>query len=671
MNRTLPNIPAFLLFLFLAPKGLNAQSEESPPPPADSVMVLKEVTLTYEAGQQTPVTYQNISAKEIELVNTGQEPSFILSQTPSVTAYSDAANMQGYSYFRIRGIDQTRINMTLDGVPLNEPEDQGAYFSNYPDIFNSVSVQVQRGVGTTQNGTSSYGGSIQLYSPDLRDSAKTTAGLGYGSFNTFRGYIENHTGLKKNKSLYARVSQLYSDGYKYHSSNNSQSAFISGGLFFDKSSWKINLLAGRQQNQMAWLGVADSLISADPRSNGNEDEQDQFSQAMLQLHNTWTPNPNSVLNTAVYHTILDGNYDFDLNNYLGLPSTNEMYNYAFKSGFSGFFTNYTHTFGKLALTTGFHGNVYNRQHTGSERREGQLYQNTGLKNELSAFSKGEYTLSHFQFYADIQYRYTTFDYNGTATMERLDWRFINPKAGVSYSLNRQNTLYYGIGKTGREPTRNDIFGGEDDLQVNESGQSMLHHTEAEYVVNHELGLRSSTSKYSLQANLFYMDFRNEIVPQGSFGPNGLALTRQFEKSFRSGAELHADINLNRHWNLTQNFSWIYSRLREAGTIFRPILTPPLLLNQEIVYNTKKWIFALNGRYQSASYINFANTEKISGYFLLSTRAHYSTGNFLFSLHMNNVTNTRYFNHGYIDFDGSRKLFIQAPASFFASVKYTF
>src|SRR4051812_5445368 len=148
---------------------------------------LRAVEIIYQANSHTPVTYQNISGKTLDAKNTGQEPSFLLSETPSVTVYSDAGNSQGYSYYRLRGMDQTRVNTTLDGMPLNEPEDQGAYFSNYPDLLNSISrIQLQRGAGTTKNGTSSYAGSVQLFSPDLSDSAKTTFGAGYGSYNSFR-----------------------------------------------------------------------------------------------------------------------------------------------------------------------------------------------------------------------------------------------------------------------------------------------------------------------------------------------------------------------------------------------------------------------------------------------------------------------------------------------------
>ncbi len=346
---------------------------------------LSEIIVTYQADQTTPVTFQNISAKEIKQKSIGQEPSFLLSQTPSITNYSDAGNSQGYSYFRIRGIDQTRINISLDGVPLNEPEDQGAYFSNYPDIFNSVSkVQIQRGVGTSQNGVASYGGSVQLFSPNLYDSV-AIFGIGYGSFDSFRAFGEYGSGIKNKKAIYVRASKIYSDGYKYNSSNSSQSAFLSTGLFLDKSSWKINLLAGNQRNELAWLGVSDSLIAKDRRTNNNINERDNFVQILAQLQNNYNPTANSSIQSSIYYTFLKGGYDFNLNGFLGLPTTEELFRYDFQSNLIGFFSNYTYSNKNLNWTTGVHANIYQRKHTGSEQILGELYVNTGFKNEASVF----------------------------------------------------------------------------------------------------------------------------------------------------------------------------------------------------------------------------------------------------------------------------------------------
>jgi iron complex outermembrane recepter protein len=638
----------------------------------DTAKTLQEVIVIYQADKLSPVTFQNISSKNLKTKSTGQEPSFLLSETPSITNYSDAGNSQGYSYFRLRGVDQTRINMTLDGVPLNEPEDQGAYFSNYPDIFNSVSkIQIQRGVGTSKNGVAGYGGSVQLFSSNLYDSTKTTFGFGYGSFNSLRAFGEYNSGVKNRKALYIRASQIYSGGYKYNSSNNSQSIFLSGGLFFDKSTWKINLLAGHQQNQLAWLGVSDSLIMTDRKINANSNEKDKFTQCLTQLQNNWRPNNSSSLQSSVYYTFLKGNYDFNLNSFLGLPTTNELYNYAFQSNLIGFFSNYTYSKTGFNWTTGVHGNTYDRQHIGSEKTPGQLYKNKGYKNEASIFTKADYIFNRLTFFADIQYRYSSFDYKGAAAINKMQWHFINPKGGLSVEVKPNSIFYYSIGRTGREPTRNDMFGGNDDLLTDSIGNAILSIKTPEYVLNHELGFRHQSKKLNFNLNFYYMDFENEIVLDGKFGPNGLALTNKVEKSFRTGVELSVTYKVSKGFSLINNSSFNYSRIKEQKEIFTPILTPPLIINQEAVYSYKGFSIAVLSRYQDKSFIDFSNTSKLKSYFLLNGRVSYDIKDFQFCVFVNNITNSKYFNNGYVDFDGSKKYFVQAPANFYTSIKYSF
>lgn len=638
---------------------------------ADTVRQLNEITVSYQADKSTPVSFQNMNGKELKLKSTGQEPSFILSQTPSITVYSDAGSTQGYSYFRIRGIDQTRINMTLDGVPMNEPEDQGAYFSNYPDIMNSISkIQIQRGVGTTKNGVASYGGSVQLSSPDLRDSARITAGVGYGSFNSSRVFSEYNSGIKNHKAFYARVSQVYSDGYKYHSSNNGQSAFLSGGLFYDKATWKMNFLIGHQQNHLAWLGVSDSLIAIDRRTNAaGPREKDNFTQGTLQLQNSWRPSQKDAVQTSIYYTFLDGNYYFDFNTFNGLPPTSELLNYAFHSNFVGLFSNYTHTFRQMTITTGIHANTYNRRHVGSDTDLGHLYTNTGYKNELSAFAKAEYTVSRFNFFADIQYRHTSFEYHGDVTMPTLAWDFINPKAGVSLDVNNKTVLYYSIGKTGREPTRNDMFAGNDNLAADSSGAPMIAIKDPEYVVDQELGIRRQTLNTNFNLNFYYMNFRNEIVLNGNSGPNGASLTANVDKSFRTGIELSWTQRMDQHFSLIQNSSFNYSKIEEKTETFTPILTPPIIVNQEVTYQWKQFLLGASVRYQDASFIDFANTANVNNYTLFNARIHYTLKRFQCSVFIYNITNINYFNNGSIGVNGKNLYFVQAPRNAYLSLKF--
>jgi iron complex outermembrane recepter protein len=659
----------FILFLLtiLTSRQLKAQDTLR----LDTTKTLQEVIITYQADKLTPITFQTISSKDLKTKSTGQEPSFLLSETPSITNYSDAGNSQGYSYFRLRGIDQTRINMTLDGVPLNEPEDQGAYFSNYPDILNSVSkIQIQRGVGTSKNGVASYGGSVQLFSPNLYDSTKTTFGFGYGTFNSLRAFGEYNSGIKKHKAIYARASEVFSDGYKYNSSNNSQSVFISGGLFYDKSTWKLNLLIGHQQNQLAWLGVSDSLIEINRKTNANKNEKDQFTQCLAQLQNNWRPNNFSSIQSSVYYTFLNGNYDFNLNNFIGLPTTNELCNYAVQSNLIGLFSNYTFSKKRFNWTTGIHGNIYDRQHTGSENTLGQLYKNTGYKNEVSVFTKADYTFKWFTFFADIQYRYSTFHYKGTVAIDKIQWHFINPKAGLSVEVKPNSIIYYSIGSTGREPTRNDMFGGNDDLLADSLGNAILSIKTPEYVLDHELGFRHQSRKLNFNLNLYYMNFKNEIVLDGKFGPNGLALTNKVEQSFRTGIELSISYKVSKSFSLINNSSFNYSRIKEQKEVFLPILTPSLITNQEAVYSYNGFSVAVSARYQDKSFIDFANTSTVKSYFLLNGRVSCDFKGFQFCVFANNITNSKYFNNGYVDFDGSKKYFVQAPTNFYASIKYS-
>lgn len=638
----------------------------------DSNKVLSSVVITYAADEATPITFQNIDGAELQLKSVGQEPSFLLAETPSMTQYSDAGHSNGYSYFRLRGIDQTRINISLDGVPLNEPEDQGAYFSNYADILNSVrKVQIQRGVGTSKNGVASFAGSVQLFTPGLYEPRKTTVGASYGSFNSLRTFGEFNSGVKNNKAFYARVSEVYTDGYKHHSSNHSQSAFLSGGYFTEKSKWKANVLMGYQQNELAWLGVSDSLIKADPRTNGNAQENDQFFQGLAQVLNYRTLSPKTQLQSSVYYTFVQGDYDFDLNNFLGLPSTSEMYNYAFTSHLMGFFSNVSHSWKNTKLITGIHGNLYNREHLGSEASLGQLYVNTGFKNEMSAFAKLEHTHKRFHFLVDLQFRHTHFEYEGGVALNRYNWNFINPKAGISYNASKGLQFYYGVGRTGREPTRNDIFGGNDDLLADSIGNALTFIDAAEYVVDHELGFRYTSKKWRLNANLFHMSFDNEILLNGQFGPNGLALTTGVEQSTRSGLELDVWYKVSRWLVLTNRSSYNYSRIEESGETFSPILTPRIIVHQEVVCSRKALSGAIGIRFQDKSFMDFANENTLDAYTLLNSRVSYQAKKLRLSLFLNNLTNVKYFNNGYVDFDGTNKYFIQAPTNYSFSATYSF
>jgi iron complex outermembrane recepter protein len=663
-----------LSFLGLA-TTLAAQPSIEPSIQTDTVYIASS---TYYSAEKTPISFLNIDRVTFQQRSTGQEPSFILSQlSPSITVHSDAGSYQGYSYMRMRGIDQTRINFTLGGMPLNEPEDQGAYFSNYPDLLNSVgTIQVQRGVGTTKNGSASYAGSIQLGLPNIAEKMQTQIGIGYGSYNSYRAFANFNSGLiAGNKlSISARLSYLHSDGYRDHSQNTSQSAFFHA-LYIPNSrhSFHFTSLTGRQLNQMAWLGSSDSMLQANPRHNANSaQEDDNFLQTLAGIgHNYYIIPYKLNLRSQVYYTHLRGNYDFDLNNFLELPSTSELYNYNFLSHWIGAYSNLEYASKNTQISGGLNAYFYQRRHLGSEKTLGELYTNTGYKREISSFARIEHTKGKFNLFADLQIRYTNFSYSGAVVIAPIDWTFFNPKLGLSYDISPKLQAYLSAGKTGREPTRNDMFMGSDDLAGDSLGLPFLGNTKAEQVIDIELGTRWRSEKIQAELNGFFMTFNNEIVLNGALGPNSLVLTDNVESSIRTGAELSVQYRINDFISLQNATAYTYSRIRDQNINFSPILTPKIIVNQSVTLRRWGAYLLLNARYQSGSYIDLGNSASIDGYFLLNAQIGYEYRGWAINVFGNNLLNTKYYNNAYIGYDGNNRYFAQAPINFYVALSKTF
>lgn len=649
-----------IFFLFVTIKT-NAQKQ-------DSIQNIDSIVIISQAKKLDAVNYLNyLPQKDVQ--NNGTELPFLINKLPAVTAYSDTGSNNGYSYYRIRGIDQTRVNVNFEDAPMNEPEDQGAYFSNFPDFFNSIDfLQVQKGIGLSKNGTASYGGSLQISAPNLYQRA-LEFGTDYGSYNAFRAYAKYTSGLIKNKAIHVRVSEIYNGGYKYNSTNHGQSAMISTGIFNPKSTWKFNTVIGNQNNDLAWLGVTKEQIDHDPRTNANRNEIDHFFQSFFQLSNQTKLGQNTTWQNAVHYTFLKGNYDFNLNNFIGLLEDAEIYNYGFQSNFGGFYSNLETKLNSLKIQTGLNANWYNRDHIFTEKQLGQLYKNTGYKNDFSAFVKADYHWEKIKISGSLQYRYAKFSYKGDAEFTPLEWNFLNPKFGITYSLKPNQELYFSLGKVGREPTRNDIFAGNDNLSLDENNELILGTTTPEYVTDYELGYRYFSNKLKISANLFFMNFKDEIVLNGQFGPNGIALTNKVDKSYRMGLELSADYKLNDNWILSNNSSWMSSKIKQSTESFTPILTPKLIVNQEIKYTKNTLQLLASYRYQATSFINFGNDKKIPSYQLVNAAAFYNFTKWEVGILVNNIFNNIYFNHAYVEPDGTAKYFVQMPRNFMISIKY--
>lgn len=627
------------------------------------------VVAPYTATEEVPITYSDLSEEDIKRHSPLSEPSFLLAQTPSVTAYSDAGSMQGYSYFRLRGMDQTRVNMTLDGVPLNEPEDQGVYFSNYPGIFGALeSVQVQRGVGISQNGTASYAGSVQLISVNVDQPKQGRLYVGAGSYDTLAGAAELFTGRSDVGSGYLRVSSVRSNGYKYHSGNRSHSLFASGMTEAGPGTWKLTAFSGEQHNELAWLGVSEQQISQDRRFNANANEHDEFRQSLVFLNNSLELSNSLHVKATVYYNELAGHYDFDLNNFLGVSEAGPLLNFAFESELVGAFSTLDVYVGSLHITSGLHLNQYARDHIGTEQDAGLLYINTGYKDSYSGFVKTLYTANSATVFADLQYRKTTFDYKGSVEMERRNWSFLNPKVGVSYALNERLTTYVSVGKVGREPTRTDMFGGNEDLGLSEQGEPALYVVDSERVTDYQAGLRYRGSRAQLSANLFHLDFDNEITLSGQFGPNGLPLHQDVDSSIRQGLELEAAVGLSHNWNFKSSASFMRAKIEHGQEEFEPILTPETVVDVGLNYEGATVSFGVDARFVDESFLNFANDARLDSHVVVDLYGRYRFSGAELELKVNNVFDKKYVGSGAMDINGHPSYFVAAPINLFLAVK---
>ena len=670
-------------FLFISINILCAQNS------IDTIIQLNEVIATYKATQITPVNYQNISFAEINQKSVGQEPAILISTTPSITYSVDGGHSQGYSYFRLRGLDQTRVNITINGVPLNDPMDQAFYFSNFADILNSTDeIQIQRGVGLTKNGSASYAGSIELFSKKLSDSQKLDVGLGYGSFNTFRSYVSFNSSIQNNKALYVRVSKINTDGFKQHASNKSNSIFLSGGLFLEKSIWKLNFLGGSQKNGLAWMAVPEIDINCDRTINSNSEyEEDDFMQLITQIQNTYTISSNNTIKTSFYYTIADGWWHFDIDNYYDINSKEmNLSKNEINSHLVGCFSNYEHVGNNFKLVFGMHANTYKNEFTESDVNSGSVFYNIDrLKAELSGFGKIDFQINKLLLATDLQFRNTTFDYKGDIMkFKKISWNFLNPKFGVSYEFSNDGVLYASVARIGREPAKYDMFQGNDVLSYvdgaldwntyeyigPEYGNDLIS-TKPEFVNDIELGVRKIFQKGSININYFYMDFENERVLNGQTGPNGLALRSIVDNSTRTGIEFFGEISVHKNLKFTNNSSFNYSKIQQESIEFKPILTPKFIVNQELSYSINNFTFNLSGRYQSESYMNFENSESLDDYIILNSSIDYKIKNYYVSVFINNLTDNYYFNNGEVNDNGTRSYWVQAPRNLYISLKYTF
>jgi iron complex outermembrane receptor protein len=606
-----------------------------------------------------PITKTNISKKDLEDNNFSYEPAVILSNTPSIIMYSDGGNNNGYMYYRIRGVDQTRINATLNGIPLNEPEDQGAYFSNYPDFLSNVSsIQIQRGIGISSTGTSSFGGSLNFEGPDLKTKSTLIESM-VGSWGTYRLSVANTTGYKKGFSQYVRFSTLGSNGYRDHSGTRGNTLFYSAGYEKNKHSFLLTSFFGRSKNEMAYLASDEDVLANDRRNNPlTADEKDNFYQNLNSLQYTYKESKALTFSASVFYNRLRGDYDVLL--------APDMYNFRLSSNFYGVISSVNFNVGNLKLNVGANVNVYDRTHSAviKPNTSTDLYKNTGYKNDVMTWTKGSYALGKVTLFTDLQFRSAGFDYKREGvSVDPITWDFVNYRFGVNYKACAKVNLYVMYGSSMREPTRNDMFAGFDDLDnSNVSFIGDFGRVKPEQVKNLEAGAVYASENLTLKGNIFSMDFTNEIAAVGKLSYIGLPLRKNVASSYRRGVEVEFSYKPLKNVEVTGYGTYMISRIKEytndeTGKTYKNVEslnTPRHNYNVGVSYEYKKAKVGASAHHTSNMWMNNENTAICTGGTMVSLFLKYR----VFRLTVNNLTNIDNFASGYVS--GGKNYFYVSP-----------
>lgn len=670
----------YLLIALLMSAPIYAENFEST---VDSTINLSEVSVTSLYRNNVNTGYL-ITHDKLMSDNHGQEPSHVFSFMPNIFSMSDNGTEFGYGYFRIRGLDQTRINVTLDGMPWNEAEDYGTYFANSPDLMSSLhSIKVERGTSSSNNGTASSGGSINLESIDLLKDTMSYAYVGGGSYKTYKTSIIYNSGLfNKHHALHVKATQQQTDGFKDNSFNNSQAFTIKYGYFFnDRHNIEVLSLNGRHRNGQGWLGNTMDELKANKHANGNiKTEDDEWIQTINKIQYKGQLRDNVILTASTYLQYQNGWYNMDLDNYMNrmvdpawIP-TNILYSYGLTHYLYGGNVATKIYLDNLSITAGANAYAYDRNHFMADHGKNipdiEYYDNTGHKNDVNAFLSASYTLGKFNIGANVQYRHVDFRYH-TAYYEfdrfayDTNWNFINWGANVEYNFTNNMKAYARYSEVSREPTRTDMFGG------NEYFTGNITTNKAERSHDVEVGYEVRSNKVKANVNLYYMAFTNERVLNGQYGLNGLPLHDTADKSYRMGIEGTVDWNFWKGFHYVMNGSLSKNKIdTETFNNKTHILTPAVTFNNEINYDGGNWIVGLNNKYRSNMYIDQANNYKVPYYLAFNIRGSYRYKKAEFGLYVNNILNrTNYYNAA----EGATGLlwFREGGTNVFADVKYYF
>jgi iron complex outermembrane receptor protein len=672
------------------------------------------------AEASSPFTHANISTEKIQDMNIGRDVPYVLNQTPSVVSSSDAGTGIGYTSMRIRGVDQTNINVTINGISLNDAESHAVYWVDVPDISSSLSdIQIQRGVGTSTNGAGAFGATVNLLTDKSKKEAYGEILSSAGSFNTYKGSIKFGSGVINERwSIDGRLSQQHSDGYIDRARSDLSSYFLSMGYNNGKTSVKALVFGGLEETYQAWYGVDKYTLEKDRTFNyaglnmvnevvkGYYDNQvDHYQQNHYQLHLNQQINKHMRLNLAAHYTRGLGYYESlhkedDLSLYgidslfyngIIVTSTDVVDREWLDNDYYGMTYNLNYTKDKLKVDFGGSVSRYDGLHFGEIQwmsvADGYLpgyryYENRGLKDDASAYLKINRTFGKkISVLADLQLRAVNYNVLGNDKwFGVLDFKdeqhFFNPKIGMNYVLNKKNELYYSAALANREPNRNDYL------------NAVNFEAKPEQLIDQELGHRFRFGDYWVQSNVYLMYYIDQLVLTGEINRFGEPLRDNIGKSYRAGLEISANIKLlkNLIWlpnaSLSQNRNLNFVQADQNGVLTEsntPLAySPEVIVNNALAYQPLKSLFlTLYSYYIGNQYLDNSGMEvaKLKAYQFHDVKVEYRKGfkhlkSLTLYISVNNVLDATYESNGYMYY-GEAYYFPQAGINYLAGINLKF
>ncbi|CAN5515204.1 TonB-dependent receptor [soil metagenome] len=699
---------------------------------AGSTLFTEEVTVSgIRAAKNSPTPFTNLSKKDIEKNNLGQDLPFLLSQTPSVVTTSDAGAGIGYTGIRIRGSDGTRINVTINGIPYNDSEEQGSFFVDLPDFASSVdNIQVQRGVGTSTNGAGAFGASINIQTTTRRDTAYGELNNAFGSYGTAKNTLSLGTGLLGGKfSFDGRLSRIHSDGYINRAFSDLKSYFLSGAYYGKNTVIRLNAFSGTEHTYQAWDGVPEDSLKTNRRynelgleSNGTfyKNQTDNYTQDHYQLLVDQKLSDKLSFSGALHYTHGYGYYEEYKNNagladygitpviiggdtikttdlvrrlWLNNNFYGATYNLKYKPQ-----TNLNFTLGGAynEYRGGHYNNIEWTQQSAGITPDYEYSRNSANKTDFNIFGKADYRLGDVTLFADLQYRHINysflgFDQNLDNVQQSVGLTFFNPKMGITYQFTPQNNVYASFGVGNHEPNRDDY--------VQSTPQSR---PKPENLKDFELGYRTQSAVFTGGINAFYMLYSNQLVLTGALNDVGAQIRSNVKDSYRAGVELDGRLRVNRQlsWaatasfssNKVKNFHQFLYNYDDGTTIDNAFKKTDIAFSHDFVGSSEMaWKpvnnteIAFISKYVSRQYLdNTSNLSRsIDPYFINSLRLNYNFSlravkNIGITVLVNNVFSKKYVSNGatYPDIEGGKVLnynyfYPQAPANFLASLSIKF